>query len=249
MKTKKSKTVSANGDVLDVVARRIEAAQNLFPYVEPRWPGTPASWSNPVPLAQLIESTHSCFDAAMNAAKRGAPSQAAPMFCAGAVRSVVDWLAATAANGDTDEARTAQAELFDIARQATGHLIGGFHARWPQAVARARNTPDVPGIVSQNPVVAEHTKRLLSQIGQGEGVPALLRKPGAHKSPVKIDSPAHRLVTCLHDYMSQWRGSCLQFFPELKPYTAPRIREIFGLPPFAKTPAAQKLGNPSRGKF
>ena len=240
MSRAKKKAVAATESAApDVIAERIEAAKILFPYVEPRWPGTPARWPNPVPLAELIESACSFFNTASSAANRGAPSHA-PALCAGAARRVIEWLAATAASGDTAEARAAQAELFDIARQATGQLISGFHAGWPQAIARARKTADVPGIVSQNPVVAEHTKRLLRQIGQGEDVPALLKKPSAHKSPVVIDSPAHRLVACLHDYMSQWRGSGLKFFPDLKSHVAPRLREILELPSLFETPDALK---------
>ena len=208
-----------------------EAAALVFPYVEPRWPGTLATWPAPAPLAEIVACSMRWLDTAFKAGNRGSRGNAVAL-CAFAARRLIEWLAATAAS-DTDEARNAQGEIFDLAGRAAAQLDHGFRAGWPVAKDRAQKATAVPGFVSRNPTVNLDTQILLVEIGQGRDVPSLLRKPGKKtRHPRVIDSPAQLLVGCVHDYMGDLRAPWRKAFPgEWIACVAPRVREILDLPP------------------
>ena len=213
-------------------AENKEAACAAFPYVEPRWPGSPPTWPAPAPLAEVVDLARRFLDTATHADNRGAKGNS-PALCAAAAMRLVEWLAATAASGDTDEARAAQAEIFNLARQTTAQLNRGFRKGWPLAIETAQKSTDVPGFVSRNPTINQNAQHLLMKIGQGQDVPGVVRQPGK-KSPRVIDSPAQTLVACLRDYMGELRAPWRKAFPpEWIACAAPQVLEILALPPLS----------------
>ena len=83
-------------------------ARIFFPYEEPTWPGTTPKWPKPAPLFEIVAEAQNTITNGMHANNRAADATAIAMV-GKAARDLCRWLAATAANGEADESKMAQA--------------------------------------------------------------------------------------------------------------------------------------------
>lgn len=210
-------------------------ADVLLAYVEPHWPGTPPKWAKSDALAEHLRNARFWIERALR--NEGSEKLDAVNSWSLVAKYLCAWLAATAANGESNESKLAQSMICDLARQTTDNLIAGYHSGWEVAIARAHKMASVPGFISRHPAMNRKSQEMLVKIGQGEAVPNLVKQTGKRgKSPRAVDSPAQRLVACLFDYMTALRSWCpmLAMLDDLEKHAPSRVREILALSPFAK---------------